>query len=262
MLAGLTNSQAQAAIDVLLEAHLVQLVESSALSRFRLHDLLQAYALDRARKEESEPDRKAAITRLLMWGTSTPPAPLASTCRPARGGREAAAQAARARGVRQKPVRRRQGRRAQVPPVGGRRPRQWPGPRATRRRREERRGHPLQTPAGHRGRPARRRGRQRRPTHSAHHVHYLQQRGAHYFVAVKRNQKKLHRQLKALLWHEVPLHGRTSGDGHERREIRRIKVCTVSDIVPRRPPGYPGQTPPSGLQDRQDHRHHGVRGPA
>jgi predicted transposase YbfD/YdcC len=63
------------------------------------------------------------------------------------------------------------------------------------------------------------------------HARYLQQRGAHYIVVVKRNQKNLHRQLKALPWHEVPLHGRTRGNGHGRREIRRIKVCTVADLL-------------------------------
>jgi len=63
------------------------------------------------------------------------------------------------------------------------------------------------------------------------HARYLQQCGAHYVAIVKRNQKKLHRQLKALPWREVPLHGRTRGDGHGRREIRRIKVCTVGDLL-------------------------------
>jgi len=48
---------------------------------------------------------------------------------------------------------------------------------------------------------------------------------------VKRNQKNLHRQLKTLPWCEVPLHGRTRGDEHGRREIRRIKVCTVGDLL-------------------------------
>lgn len=63
------------------------------------------------------------------------------------------------------------------------------------------------------------------------HAHYRQQRGVHYIVVVKRNQKNLHRQLKALPWNEVPLHGRTRSDGHGRREIRRIKVCTVGDLL-------------------------------
>ena len=66
-LADLTADEAQAAIDILAEAHLVEPVQSAAPGRFRLHDLLQAYALDRAHSDESEAERKAAITRLLMW---------------------------------------------------------------------------------------------------------------------------------------------------------------------------------------------------
>lgn len=63
------------------------------------------------------------------------------------------------------------------------------------------------------------------------HARYLQGRGAHYIVVVKGNQKKLFKQLKALPWRQVPLHGRTRGDGHGRREIRRIKVCTVAGLL-------------------------------
>ena len=66
-LADLTTDEAQAAIDDLAEAHLIELVENAVPGRFRLHDLLQAYALDRARSDESEAERKAAITRLLTW---------------------------------------------------------------------------------------------------------------------------------------------------------------------------------------------------
>lgn len=63
------------------------------------------------------------------------------------------------------------------------------------------------------------------------HARYLQGRGAHYIVVVKGNQKKLFTQLKALPWQQVPLHARTSGNGHGRREIRRIKVCTVPGLL-------------------------------
>ncbi|HEV2347776.1 MAG TPA: tetratricopeptide repeat protein [Actinocrinis sp.] len=63
-LAELTGEQAQEAIDTLAEAHLVEFV---APGRFRLHDLLQAYALDCARNDESEADQKAALTRVLTW---------------------------------------------------------------------------------------------------------------------------------------------------------------------------------------------------
>jgi hypothetical protein len=50
-------------------------------------------------------------------------------------------------------------------------------------------------------------------------------------VVVKGNQTKLFKQLKALPWREVPLHGRTRGGGHGRREIRRIKVRTVAGLL-------------------------------
>ena len=63
------------------------------------------------------------------------------------------------------------------------------------------------------------------------HARYLRGRGAHYIVIAKANQKKLLRQLKALPWGEVELHGRSREAGHGRREIRRIKVCTVDDLL-------------------------------
>lgn len=42
---------------------------------------------------------------------------------------------------------------------------------------------------------------------------------------VKGNQKKLRKQLRHLPWKQIPLQARTTG--HGRREIRRLKVCTV-----------------------------------
>ena len=63
------------------------------------------------------------------------------------------------------------------------------------------------------------------------HAEYLLRRAAHYIVIVKRNQKSLYRQLKALPWREVPLNARTRESGHGRHEIRRIKVCTVSGLL-------------------------------
>ena len=62
------------------------------------------------------------------------------------------------------------------------------------------------------------------------HARYLLGRGAHYLVIVKRNQKSLYRQLKALPWRDVPPNERVRESGHGRREIRRIKVCTVSGL--------------------------------
>ena len=52
------------ALDTLFDAHLV---ESPEPDRYRFHDLLRVYAADRARTQETEPDRTAAVTRLLTW---------------------------------------------------------------------------------------------------------------------------------------------------------------------------------------------------
>lgn len=63
------------------------------------------------------------------------------------------------------------------------------------------------------------------------HAEYLLGRGAHYIVIVKGNQKKLRAQLKSLPWKRIPLQGRTRGTGHGRGEIRRIKVCTLNNLL-------------------------------
>jgi DNA-binding SARP family transcriptional activator len=52
------------ALDVLFGAHLL---ESPEPDRYRFHDLLRVYAADRARTQEAEQDRTAAITRVLAW---------------------------------------------------------------------------------------------------------------------------------------------------------------------------------------------------
>lgn len=51
--------------------------------------------------------------------------------------------------------------------------------------------------------------------------------GGHYLLVVKGNQKKLRRQLRCLPWRQMPLLDRTRTAGHGRREVRRLKVCTV-----------------------------------
>ncbi|MFG2424860.1 ISAs1 family transposase [Streptomyces sp. NPDC048448] len=51
--------------------------------------------------------------------------------------------------------------------------------------------------------------------------------GRHYVLVVKGNQKKLRRQLRRLPWRQIPLLDRTRTAGHGRREVRRLKVCTV-----------------------------------
>ncbi len=51
--------------------------------------------------------------------------------------------------------------------------------------------------------------------------------GGHYLLVVKGNQKRLRRQLRRLPWQQMPLLDRTRATGHGRREVRRLKVCTV-----------------------------------
>lgn len=64
-------------------------------------------------------------------------------------------------------------------------------------------------------------------TQREHARHLVQDRGADYILIVKGNQKNLHDQLKRLPWPKIGLHDRTIDNGHGRREIRRLKVCTV-----------------------------------
>ena len=63
-LLGEPEDEVAEALDVLFDAHLL---ESPEPDRYRFHDLLRVYAADRARTEETEQDRTAAITRILTW---------------------------------------------------------------------------------------------------------------------------------------------------------------------------------------------------
>ncbi|MEU2776569.1 ISAs1 family transposase [Streptomyces sp. NPDC007162] len=63
-------------------------------------------------------------------------------------------------------------------------------------------------------------------TQRAHAEHAIAASG-HYLLVVKGNQKKLRKQLRGLPWRQIPLQARTTGSGHGRREVRRLKVCTV-----------------------------------
>jgi tetratricopeptide (TPR) repeat protein len=63
-LLGEQEDEVAEALDVLFDAHLL---ESPEPYRYRFHDLLRVYAADRARTEEAEQDRTAAITRVLTW---------------------------------------------------------------------------------------------------------------------------------------------------------------------------------------------------
>jgi DNA-binding SARP family transcriptional activator len=63
-LLGEPASVAADALDLLVDAHLL---ESPDPDRYRFHDLLRVYAADRARTQETEEHRAAAVARLLMW---------------------------------------------------------------------------------------------------------------------------------------------------------------------------------------------------
>ncbi|WP_331744572.1 ISAs1 family transposase (plasmid) [Streptomyces sp. NBC_01136] len=60
------------------------------------------------------------------------------------------------------------------------------------------------------------------------HVIYLAERGARWILTVKGNQLHLHAQLAALPWRAVPDATSDTTSGHGRREIRTLKVLTIS----------------------------------
>jgi len=63
-LLGTTVEQAADALEVLVDTHLLQ---EPAPDRYQLHDLLRAYAVDRAVAEEPAAVRDAAVRRILAW---------------------------------------------------------------------------------------------------------------------------------------------------------------------------------------------------
>lgn len=63
-LAGVGATEASRVLDTLLNAHLVEVAPPHG---FRMHDLLRSCAGERATAEETEPDRRAAVTRLLDY---------------------------------------------------------------------------------------------------------------------------------------------------------------------------------------------------
>ena len=106
------------------------------------------------------------------------------------------------------------------------RPSLWRRPGAGQRRSENERDTDALHAAGHDrvGRSSRDR---RRFASQRGHAEYLHGRGAHSVLTVKGNQPKLHTQLTALPWRDVPVANVTRGQGHGRREIRRLKVTEV-----------------------------------
>ena len=60
------------------------------------------------------------------------------------------------------------------------------------------------------------------------HATYLAGRGAHYLLIVRRNQPRLHAQLAALPWREVPVAHDKRERGHGRTERRTLKVTSLT----------------------------------
>jgi predicted transposase YbfD/YdcC len=60
------------------------------------------------------------------------------------------------------------------------------------------------------------------------HVTYLAGRGAHWILTVKGNQPHLYSQLAGLPWRAIPDAIRHDDRGHGRREIRTLKILTIS----------------------------------
>ena len=59
------------------------------------------------------------------------------------------------------------------------------------------------------------------------HAEYLRARGGHYLWIVKDNQPRLHAQLRALPWAEIPVVDEQHDRGHGRVETRRVKLTSV-----------------------------------
>ncbi|MFI0351080.1 BTAD domain-containing putative transcriptional regulator [Actinomadura sp. 9N407] len=59
--------QAERQIEILVDAHLLNLIgtDETGTLRYKLHDLIRLYARERALREDSEPEREAAIRRAL-----------------------------------------------------------------------------------------------------------------------------------------------------------------------------------------------------
>lgn len=59
------------------------------------------------------------------------------------------------------------------------------------------------------------------------HARYLHRHGGKYVFIVKRNQPRLHAQLAALPWAQVPTVDRAQDKGHGRRESRSLQVAAI-----------------------------------
>ena len=63
-LAAVPEAEANAAVEALVDAHLL---ESPAPGRFTMHDLVRLYATERAKADETDQEQRIALHRLLTW---------------------------------------------------------------------------------------------------------------------------------------------------------------------------------------------------
>ena len=63
------------------------------------------------------------------------------------------------------------------------------------------------------------------------HAAYLHERGAHYLLTIKNNQRGQARQLHKLPWKQVPVIHRDDARGHGRHEQRLVQVVTVDGLL-------------------------------
>jgi predicted transposase YbfD/YdcC len=65
----------------------------------------------------------------------------------------------------------------------------------------------------------------------AHADYLVKERGAHYLLTVKNNQRNLATQLHKLPWKDVPVLHTQTGRGHGREEQRRIQVVSIEGLL-------------------------------
>src|SRR5205085_12414421 len=68
----------------------------------------------------------------------------------------------------------------------------------------------------------------------------LRERGAHWILPIKGNQKTLHARLKALPWNQVPEAARVRSVGHGRTETRTIRLIDLQGSRDGRGEFFPG----------------------
>ena len=76
-LAGVGTAEARRLLDVLVGAHVL---EQRGPDRYEFHDLLRAFAIDQAGREEDAADRSAALERVLSWYVRSARAAIAVIC--------------------------------------------------------------------------------------------------------------------------------------------------------------------------------------